>query len=433
VKVAFVTQPWDELDASSQYSSIPIVTYQLARRIASKSEVIIYAKRGRSQSKVEQDANGIQIRRVRDDLEEKVVNSIRLAYRLYGFRNPSRPYYGRSWYYLGYFLKVAIDLRKQRCDIVHIHNFSQLVPIVRVFAPKSKIVLHMHCDWLTQLDHKLIEPRIEKSDLIIGCSHFITEKVSREYPKLAGNCRTFHNAVDPNKFSCSRDDEGISTNSVKRLLYVGRLSPEKGLHVLLEAYKRVIKRYPNLELDIVGGIGEAPVEFTVLLSDDDKTADLAAFYTNNGRSGYGSYFAHLQQQLPTDAAATVHFIGAIEQSKLSQYYSKADILVFPSVWNEPFGMPLLEAMACQVPVVATRSGGIPEIIEDGKTGLVVDRDDPHALAEAILTLIENENLRDSMGKAGRQRALQLFTWDKMAEQLMRYYDQLTGGKFLDSQ
>ena len=83
---------------------------------------------------------------------------------------------------------------------MHIINFSQLVPLVRFLNPKAKIVLHMECEWLTQLDPALIGPRLEKTDLIIGCSHFVTDKIRERFPHLADNCQTVHNAVDPDKF-----------------------------------------------------------------------------------------------------------------------------------------------------------------------------------------------------------------------------------------
>ena len=140
-------------------------------------------------------------------------------------------------------------------------------------------------------------------------------------------------------------------------------------------------------MNIIGGPGEAPIEFTISISDDDKTAGLAAFYPNGVRSGWGEYFSYLQQQLPADVAAKVFFRGSLEQSELADYYGNADIFVFPSVWHEPFGIPLIEAMACQVPVVATRSGGMTEIVQDGKSGLIVERGDAESLAEALITLI----------------------------------------------
>jgi glycosyltransferase involved in cell wall biosynthesis len=116
--------------------------------------------------------------------------------------------------------------------------------------------------------------------------------------------------------------------------------------------------------------------------------------------------------------------GPTPYSDLIKRYCNSDLFVFPSVWKEPFGMPVAEAMACGTPVVATRSGGITEIIEHGKTGFLVERGDPSSLADAILLLLEDQNLRKSMGKAGRQRAVELFTWDRIAQVLVSCYRQI---------
>ena len=80
-------------------------------------------------------------------------------------------------------------------------------------------------------------------------------------------------------------------------------------------------------------------------------------------------------------------------------------------------MSLAEAMACEVPVVASRVGGMPEVVEHGKTGLLVEPDNTEALAEAILTILDDQELGGSMGRAGRERAVRLFSWDKIAEDM----------------
>jgi glycosyltransferase involved in cell wall biosynthesis len=91
------------------------------------------------------------------------------------------------------------------------------------------------------------------------------------------------------------------------------------------------------------------------------------------------------------------------------------------VCNEPGAMPVFEAMACGVPVVATESGGIPEIIADCRTGLLVERADASALAEAILYLLSDDKLRKSMGKAGQERTIKLFSWNQTLKKLLTYY------------
>jgi glycosyltransferase involved in cell wall biosynthesis len=420
VKIAFVTQPWDEVVPSvGGSSSIAILTYQIARRLARSGEVFIYAKKGHSQQRVERDDEGIHYRRLSVATENWLLKLFKLLERLSGFRNPKRPFFASSLYYLGYALQVANDLRKQQCDVVHIHNFSQFVLVIRAFNPKVKIALHMHCEWLTQLDQAMIERRLRQADLVIGCSEYITEKVRRRFPQFASRCQTVFNGVDISQFVNQKGHSTAKKNGAKRLLFVGRVSPEKGIHVLLDAFQKVVERYPQVQLDIVGPGGNAPFEFVVLVSDDDKVSDLVSFYGRILRRG--DYFSYLQRRLPSNLASRVTFAGSVPHSHVISYYREADVFIFPSIWNEPFGMPVVEAMASEVPVVATQGGGITEIVEEGQTGLLVERDNATALAEAILRLLENEGLRKSMGKAARQRAVEHFSWERTAESLLYQY------------
>jgi len=84
-------------------------------------------------------------------------------------------------------------------------------------------------------------------------------------------------------------------------------------------------------------------------------------------------------------------------------------------------MPVIEAMSCGLPVVSTKSGGITELVEDGKTGFLVERGDAQMLADAILRLLKNEALRELMGQAGRARVLECFTWDKITDDFLTLY------------
>jgi glycosyltransferase involved in cell wall biosynthesis len=93
------------------------------------------------------------------------------------------------------------------------------------------------------------------------------------------------------------------------------------------------------------------------------------------------------------------------------------MLVFPSVWNEPSGLPTFEAQACGLPVVSTYSGGIPEYVEDERTGLLVKRGDAQELARAIGRVIDDPAAARAMGEAGRQRVLGRLTWEESARRL----------------
>jgi glycosyltransferase involved in cell wall biosynthesis len=111
-------------------------------------------------------------------------------------------------------------------------------------------------------------------------------------------------------------------------------------------------------------------------------------------------------------------------SELARHYHAASIFVFPSVCEESFGNPLVEAMASRTPVVATRGGAFPEIVEDGRTGLLVERSDAQALAAAILQLLSNPDRRDAMAQAAFERASTRFSWDRIIADLLEEYERL---------
>jgi glycosyltransferase involved in cell wall biosynthesis len=420
VKIAFVTQPWEQvIPAVGGYTSISILSYQIAQRLVqSGNDIILYGQRSGLQRKIERDDKGIEYRRFSVDTESRLLRPLRALERLLGYPRPKRPLFASTLYYLGYIFQVARDLRRENCDIIHLHNFSQFVPVVRAFNPKSKIVLQMHCEWLSQLDHSLIEKRLHHVDLVIGCSEYITEKIRQRFPRYAGCCRTITGGADISQFVSGNNHRQTNSDRPKRLLFVGRISPEKGVHVLLDAFQEVAKSYPNVELELVGGQQAVPYEFIALVADDHKVSELAAFY--DGRWKRENYLSFLKAHTPSDLATKVIFSGPVLQSELVNHYRKADILVNPS-FSDAFPLPLLEAMACGVPVVGTRTGGMPESVEDGRTGLLVERDNASDLARAILSLLTDENLRESMGEAGRERVLKYFSWEKIAERLQVEY------------
>lgn len=426
MKVAFVSQPFEDVSPfheGSSSSSLAVWTNEVARRLVSTSNVTIYARKGNSNRRVEHDA-GIQYRRVSTALEDRFTRVLRLLERLARFPRRRRPVFASRLYYLTYIIQIAKDIRAQACDIVHIFNFSQFVPVIRAFNPSIRIVLHMHCEWLTQLDRDMVEKRLKKADLIVGCSDYITNNIRSSFPRYASRCQTVLNGVDIFRFSTKRKPEIDDSNRPRRLLYVGRVSPEKGLHVLLEAFSKVVEQYPRVQLEIVGAASEAPFDFTLLLSDDQEMSALAGFYTGAAKKK-GLYVPRLREQLSAENLADkVMFRGNVPHAALGPHYHNADIFVFPSVWQEPFGIPLVEAMASQVPVVASRSGGIPEIVGDRKTGFLVDRGDAPTLADAVLTLLRNHELRRTMGAAGRERVTNLFCYEHIADTLLEQYKAL---------
>jgi len=431
MKIAIVNQPlgYIYLPWTGKGGSLEIWTYEMARRLALSCKVIVYSKRGFHQKKDEYD-KGVHYRRINTIFDEWV-NLIKYVVRkienLFGlndlerilfFRNIKRPLFSSTLYYLMYSFQIARDLRKEKCDIVHIINFSQFVPIIRAFNPKIKIALRMSCEWLTQLDHNMIKKRLKEVNLIIGCSEYITNKIRYNFPEFSTHMYTVYSGVDINTFSIKKHNGEPNKNKVKKILFVGRVSPEKGLHILLEAFNIIVKSYPLTHLEIIGTITQLSFEFIIPFGDDDKISKLSLFYNKNSKTAYFNYLMEMIKKL--NISTKVKFTGFIPHQKLYKNYLEADILVNPS-FSESFGMTLIEAMSSQIPVVATRVGGMTEIVKDGKTGILVESGDSLGLANEIMQLISNEDIRKLMGRAAYKRVIEFFTWEKSAEKLLRLY------------
>jgi glycosyltransferase involved in cell wall biosynthesis len=185
-------------------------------------------------------------------------------------------------------------------------------------------------------------------------------------------------------------------------------------------------------LDIVGKPGMLPFDVLgLLLRNDPQLGGLGAFY---GHSPFGgllaalrarrhSYLDSLLSQLSPDVAARVHVHGTIPFSELLALYQRSHLLILPSIWNESYGMPVAEAMACGVPVLASNCGGVPELLEQGISGELVARGDVDGLLNAVRELTGNRARLAEMGRSARRRA-ELLTWDRSAERLGHVYDGL---------
>ena len=397
----------------------------MVRRFAENHSVIVYTKKGRNQRSVE-NYQGVRYKHISATVLSFwfALISREIDKRLLRIPNFRRPLFASSLYYLIFALRVAKDLKSENCDVVHIHNFSQFVPIIRALNPEIKIVLHMHCEWLTQLDRKMIRGRLKKLDLNVNCSKYVTDKIRCCFPEFANRCHTLYNGVDVNAFAAEKKTGAIEDGG-KHVLFVGRVSPEKGVHVLIDAFTKIARNSPQLQLHIVGPLGILPVEFSVALSDDPQALASSHFFQE-------SYISYLKNRIPSEMT-NVFFEGCYTGDRLIRFYKNADLFVLPSLFNEPLGVPIIEAMSAGVPVIATAGGGIPEMVKDGETGLLVERGNTSALAAAILRVLSDPTLARSMRKTARRRVVELFSWDHIAENLLYFYEKVCSRKPESSQ
>jgi len=163
--------------------------------------------------------------------------------------------------------------------------------------------------------------------------------------------------------------------------FVGRVSPEKGVNILLQAAQICI----DIPFKVAG-------EF------------------------------HRMPQLPADASPNAKFFGYLHGIQLEKFYATARIVVVPSLWYEAFGLCTVEAMLHSKPLIASRIGGLPEIVEDGETGLLFESGNAVELAEKIRYLWNRPDLCNKMGLAGRAKALREYSPARYYERLVAVYE-----------
>lgn len=413
MRIAFISQPWDAVYPPVEMDSIKIWTYRTASLLAPDHGVTIYSKRARGDRSGTQQHNGIRYRRFDVEWDRRFAGALR---RLPRTGIVVYPWFWSSLYYRGYARKVAEDLRQNPVDVVHIQNFASFAPIIRAALPDATIAVHTHCEWLSQLDRRATARYLDSADLAIGCSDHVIERAKRLFPDK--RFATVYNGVDLDRFQTAGDEPDGDAEDGGEILFVGRLSPEKGIHTLCAAFDLLADRHPAARLTIVGPPGPGLREFVIDISDDPDVRALARFYP---RVHVGDTYRDECLDLVRPAhRGRVSFTGSLPQAELPQLYRRAAVVANPSL-SEAFGFSLVEAMACARPVVATAVGGMKEIVADGTTGLLVPADDAEALAGALDRLLASPDERRTMGAAGLDRARQLFDWDRVTGDLLAAY------------
>lgn len=176
---------------------------------------------------------------------------------------------------------------------------------------------------------------------------------------------------------CDLPDAPARTSPGEYVAYVGRISPEKGIPILIEAARRT-----GLPVKIAGDASAMP-------------------------------------ELLKDVPVNVEFVGRVSRGAMPEFLMRARMLAVPSIWYEAFGIVCAEAMAYRLPVIASRMGGLPEVVDDGVTGLTVKAGDASAWADALQRVWDDPESAMRMGEAGRQKAMIEYSSDI-------YYERLTG-------
>jgi glycogen(starch) synthase len=227
---------------------------------------------------------------------------------------------------------------------------------------------------------------LRRADWVTSVSHDSMAWLRREVPELEPKSSVVHNGVP----STQLDVQPLSWTPPV-LLYVGRLAPQKRLDILLRAFARVLDRLPQTRLVLAGTGSE------------------------------GGTLQALAVELQIEAE--VEFLGRIPPESVRELLNTATIFVMSSIYE---GLPMVALEAAQMarPVVATQVGGIPEAVRHGDTGLLVEPEDPVALAEALLSLLSDPEQAAAMGRAGQEQVSEQFTIETTAARYDQLYNRL---------
>lgn len=409
MKVAYVTQPYDGVLPPRQ-NSIGLIVYNTAMQVARSAEVTLYLRQAEGHIGTSSGPLRVQATRSRSDewLEALASRYPRWMRRL-GLAE-------RADAYLGWASAVARGLKRAPVDVVHVMNYwgwSQRLG-------GNKLVLEMQSEWLSQLDRRAVAEQLRSVAAVVAVSGHVERLFKAAFPEFRGEVAVAANGVDTDLFCPPPAPRAAS--ETPRLLFVGRLSPEKGVHTLLQAFSKVVARWPGATLELVGPRTYLPRRFLVDLSDDPLVSALARFYRDDGGSDYQQ---HLDQQVrEAGLQGRVNFHGSLPHADIVRHYQQADLVVNPSL-SETFGISIVEGMACGVPVVGTRVGGMLDTITD-EVGLAVPAEDPQALADALIGILGDPARAAEMGRRGRERAVTHFTWAARAQRLLDVYRRVSG-------
>jgi phosphatidyl-myo-inositol dimannoside synthase len=292
-------------------------------------------------------------------------------------------------------------LRRQRFDLVHAHWIVPNGPLAALAAGRTPYAIGLHGSDVFLAERPLVRRlarwALSRARLLTGCSPELVERIcALGFPPARArvipygvDVATF--APDPGRGGAWRERLGIPAGA-PLLLGVGRMATKKGFQVLVAALPPLLAAHPGLHVVLAGG-GDRLQEFR------------AAVAPWRGR---------------------VHLPGPVPHDALPDLYRAADLFVLPAV-HDPGGnvdgLPnvILEAMACGLPVVASRVSGIPLAVLDGTTGRLVPEGDAAALARAVGDLLADPGEARRMGEEGRRRAASELTWDAVAARYREEY------------
>jgi spore coat protein SA len=298
------------------------------------------------------------------------------------------------------YIKAVINAIKNcKFDAIQIDNRPYYLASVKALFPKTPIFLFLHSlTFVTppKAQTSNIRTQLRNATGIITNSHSTKKQLTLLYPLIADKVKVVHLGVNLQQFRPATSAERLiirkkyNVNGSFAIVYVGRFITIKGIPNLIRATEIVRRQISTAELYLAGG-------------------------------GSKSYVKHIKR-LAQKAKVPLHFIDYLARKDVHHAYWIADCFVCPTQAHESFGLVNVEALACGVPTVASRIGGIQEIIRHNRNGLLVTNyKSTQALAKEILKITNNKKLAKRLGAAGIRSCQKRFNWENTCSKLELIY------------
>ena len=281
------------------------------------------------------------------------------------------------------------DNIKINCNLLKttncVYKHSKAPHVIKVFGLIPYVMLRC-------VSCKMLAQSLNAFDAYITNSNFLREVVLSNLRLRAEDVYSVYNPVGMEKFNLDADSE---EKEMIKVFYAGRFDLGKGIEYLIGAIPKVVEKHDCSFIFVGDGTIRQEAENLV------RTLKISKH---------------------------VVFEGFVPYTDISRYYQQCDIVVVPSVWPEPFGRSLIEAMAYGKPVIATKVGGIPEMIEHGETGLLVEPANSGEMANAITMLLDNDEMRMKMGRQGRKVVEEKYNTEAIARAVSIVYENILNRK-----
>jgi glycosyltransferase involved in cell wall biosynthesis len=347
-------------------------------------------------SPAEEVKEGIQIHR-RDELNIELVRQRKLA----AGQDPDT-----AWPILQQEMRRFFEsfVFRHQIDVVHAHNFHHFLPeyalaLTELHDEGLPTVLTLHEMWGEFICEHLLES--SRWDSIIPVGEHVRRDLVRMVPS-ARNVRTILHGINLEMFNPDVEENGLreelGLEGRRVILHPARMLPWKGVHLSVEAMRRVVERFP---------------ESVLIVTDTEQIIDWIR--------ELGEYKRQVLSSVEEFGLSEHVIPHSFDFFDLPRAYALAEIVIYPTVGEEPFGLVPLEAMACAKPAIVSRSGGLVESVVDGKTGYIIDKDDSDQLADRLIRLLGSDGERLSMGQAGRRHVEDHFSRERMVREVVEEY------------